>query len=319
MKLFFSSAVALGLFVMASFSSPNAIYANDGNNGVKQYTLEFIPTQNAISPDTLRTMTIRVNQTTKTSVVHFGLRGGYPNTVYTIWVVYNILTWDPLNPNNGVSIPSDPATNRLYFPKEGNGVSPLARIDDLFTDGMGLDTGAVFITNKNGDGEVQVRLDYDLIWDSPVGNRDIIVQCAPSPNSNGNCTGETDLGIPRTVVRVTTTWLRRYIGEFPVEQRKAKCANYDPSYDRDPKVGGTAIPASIDARYWQCVDPATLKNPNNGWSGLPRVHRFDFNHFRLAPHPDDLTHGFIGGSGVDHFIDMVGRRCDLQPSVGASY
>jgi len=42
-----------------------------------------------------------------------------------------------------------------------------------------------------------------------------------------------------------------------------------------------------------------------------RVPRFEFDHFRLAAHPDSLTHGFIGGNGTDHRIDMVGRRSDL--------
>ncbi len=26
-----------------------------------------------------------------------------------------------------------------------------------------------------------------------------------------------------------------------------------------------------------------------------------------------MTHGFIGGNGVDHWIDMVGRRKDVVP------
>jgi hypothetical protein len=35
------------------------------------------------------------------------------------------------------------------------------------------------------------------------------------------------------------------------------------------------------------------------------------DHFRLANHPDGLTHGFISGNSVDHLIDMVGRRIDM--------
>jgi len=53
-------------------------------------------------------------------------------------------------------------------------------------------------------------------------------------------------------------------------------------------------------------------DPKNG-TGLPRVWRYPFDHFRLAAHPDELTHGFIGGSAFEHAIDMVGRRCRLQP------
>jgi len=51
-------------------------------------------------------------------------------------------------------------------------------------------------------------------------------------------------------------------------------------------------------------------DPQTG-NGLPRVWRFPFDHFRLAAHPDGLTHGFIGGNEAEHVIDMVGRRCHL--------
>jgi hypothetical protein len=69
----------------------------------------------------------------------------------------------------------------------------------------------------------------------------------------------------------------------------------------------------MDARLWQCIDPATATNKGGG---LPKVHMYAFDHFRLANHPDDLTHGFIGGNSVDHWIDMVGRRADLVLQAG---
>jgi len=94
---------------------------------------------------------------------------------------------------------------------------------------------------------------------------------------------------------VTTTWLRKYIAQVAAVDRAAQCANYNPS---DP-----------GAIYWQCIDPATV-DPHTG-NGLPRVWRFPFDHFRLAAHPDGLTHGFIGGNESEHVIDMVGRRCKL--------
>ena len=88
-----------------------------------EYTLEFIPTQNAPS----------------------GIRGK-----------------EPL-PTEGREVPSIPATTRPGFPAEGNGVSPLARLDAGFTSGMGADPGAAFVTDHKGDGKVLVKLDYDLI------------------------------------------------------------------------------------------------------------------------------------------------------------
>lgn len=278
------AALILGLLALSSdviAKSPHASSAslNSGYSG-GEYTLEFIPTANA--PGAQGTMTIKsVNGDT---IAHFSVRGAYPNTVYTIWIVYKALEWPlPTEPGE-VPSGSPPATDSSgrSFPKEGNGVAPLARLDSAFTSGMGLDPGVVFVTNNNGDGEVQVKLDYNLIWDAPVGNADIIVQCVPGPLVNGSCPS------PSKRIRVTTTWLRKYVAHITAEGQDpaTQCANYDASF-------------GSNVQYWQCVDPAT---------GLPRVYRFEFDHFRLANHPDDLTHGFIGGNGVDHWIDMVGDR-----------
>lgn len=266
-------------------------------SGPQEYTLEFRPTANA--PGAQGTITIKTGE--GATVVHFQVRGAYPNTVYTIWIVYKQLTW-PL-PTNPGEVPSGPVrakdSSGRSFPTEGNGVAPLARLDSAFTSGMGLDPGLVFVTNNNGDGEAQVKLDYNLIWHSPVGNQDIIFQCVPGPLAYDPKKDPPCLDGTKKVF-VTTTWLRKYIAQIKAEGKDPAdptdgCANYDASFE--PKI-----------QYWQCVDPIT---------GLPRVPRFEFDHFRLANHPDDLTHGFIGGNGIDHWIDMVGRRCDLVPSVGA--
>jgi len=259
----------------------------------ERYTLEFLPTQNA--PEAGGTMTLKV--VNGETVVHFRVRGARPHTIYTIWIVFNKLI-EPL-PTVAGKVPSDPPDSPDLlgrpFPPEGNAVAPLARLDDAFTSGMGLDPGAVFFTNDRGDGEVQVKLDYDLVRAAPLGNADIIRQCVPGPPANdGKCLS------PSQSIRVTSTWLRTYIGQVVAAglNPATECANYDPAFE--PGV-----------RLWQCIDPATV-DPRTG-NGLPKVPRFVFNHFRLAAHPDALTHGFIGGDPADHIIDMVGRYADLTP------
>lgn len=274
------------------------------------YTLEFLPTQNAPA-EAQGTMTLKV--VNGETVVHFRVRGAAPNTIYTIWTVFNVLLGPPF-PTSGHDVPSCSAagldtkaactqlvggtawTGRPGFPKEGNGVAPLARLDHAFTSGMGLDPGAVFFTSDRGDGEVQVKLDYDLVRAAPLGNRDIIVQCVPGPLADNGKTCQA----PSQSVRVTSTWLRTFVAQVVAAglNPATECANYDPAFE--PAVG-----------FWQCIDPATV-DPRTG-NGLPKVPRFSFDHFRLAAHPDALTHGFIGGDPKDHRIDMVGRYADLMP------
>lgn len=255
-------------------------------SAAQEHTLDFKPTQNAPAGIS-GTMTIEVKS--GQTKARFRLNGGYPDTVYTIWIVYNVLQL--ANPLAN----SMEATERPGFPPEGNGVAPLGRLDAAFTSGMGMDPGASFVTDDHGNGDVDVELDYDLIRAAPVANSDVILQCAPAAT---NCLKQ---------IRVTTTWLRRYIGEFPLVHRPRLCANYDARFDKESGVYDPVLSKGTDARFWQCINPDT---------GLPRVHRYTFDHFRLANHPDDLTHGFIGGDKVDHWIDMVGRRCDLVPPVG---
>src|SRR5207249_10036034 len=92
---------------------------------VDVYTLEFEPTQNALA-GSYGVMTIK--PLPGGTLVAFKLRGGYPNTVYTIWTVYSRLVV-PL-PTDGTKVPSaDPPAD---FPPEGNGVAPLARLDKPF-------------------------------------------------------------------------------------------------------------------------------------------------------------------------------------------
>ncbi len=278
----------------------------------QDYTLQFLPTQNA-PPGAWGVMSIKVAN--GETIAHLSARGLYPDTVYTIWTVFNeleqpfpgatpadMMAYFATLPSH--SVPSKNATGRPGFPREGNGVSPTGRLDAGFTSGMGIDPGASFTTNGNGDGEVRVKLDFDLVNAAPVSSKDIIVQCVPGPlAADGKCYP------PSKNMRVTTTWLRRYVGEFPLADRAAMCANYDPLFDPQSASYDPVASMGMNAILWQCVDPATVNGVNGG---LPRVHRYVFDHFRLANHPDDLTHGFIGGSGEDHWIDMVGRRADMK-------
>jgi hypothetical protein len=191
--------------------------------------------------------------------------------------------------------PNYPAGPSGYY-YEGGAVAPTASLTAGFTNGMGLDPGATFVTDGWGNATMRILLDYNILGNTyddgpPVGNKTLVTQCvvdAPGPQ-RGPCTSS------RNLQRVTTTWLRRYIAQVPSADRASYCGNYNAS---DP----TQI-------FWQCIDPATM-DPDTG-NGLPRVWRFPFDHFRLAAHPDGLTHGFIGGNETEHVIDMVGRRCKL--------
>jgi hypothetical protein len=264
------------------------------------YTVEFEPTQNA-RPGSSGVMTI-VTLDGQT-MVFFVLRGGYPNMVYTIWTVFNQLVVPlPTDPTR-TPVPACPATGgdpdrlgcpsdaRPGFPPEASPVAPLARLDTPFTNGMGLDQGITFVTDELGDGQASISVDYNLFGGPedgpPVGNQNFVSQCVRPVESPEEC-------VP---TKVATTWLRKFIGDYSLEERPSACANYD----------AVAVRPGMDSRYWQCIDPATA---------LPRVHRYEFDHFRLAPHPDQLTHGLFGGNPKDHFIDMVGRRCQVTPPIG---
>ena len=165
---------------------------------------------------------------------------------------------------------------------------------------MGIDPGASFVTDEDGDGEIALTLDYDLLREAPVSNKDVITQCVSRAfDATKGCLD---------TVKITTTWLRTFVGEFPPSERARRCANYDPDADSDV-VSDETKRRGADARLWQCVDPTSVNRRSGRF--IVRVPRFEFDHFRLAAHPDSLTHGFIGGNGTDHRIDMVGRRSDL--------
>lgn len=293
---------ALALLALALHPSPGAakpaVVHQTTEAPDESYELRFIPTQNA-PPGARGTMKITFRAASGETEVRFTVRHAFPNTLYTIWTVFNTLRW-PL-PDQGVEVPAESASRRPGFPGEGNGVSPLARLDDRFTSGMGIDPGASFVTDARGNGSVALVLDYDLVRGAPVSNGNLNTQCVPDPT--GAC---------RKTVRVTTTWLRTFIGEFWPWERARMCANYDPRADPDgPDVFPEELRHGMDARLWQCVDPASV-NPATG-RFVVRVPRFEVDHFRLAAHPDGLTHGFIGGNRTDHRIDLVGRWSDLVP------
>jgi hypothetical protein len=242
------------------------------------------------------TMTLSVSNG-KTDL-QFSLRSARPNTIYTIWTVFYPLAWPITFPPGSIKPAFDPnyPTGPAGFVSDGGVVAPTASLSAQFSNGMGLDPGVTFVTDGYGNGYIHVTLDYNILGNTyddgpPLGNKSIVTQCvvdSPGPQV-GPCPSASN------IQRVTTTWLRKYIAQVASADRANTCANYNAS-----------DPSSI---YWQCIDPATV-NSQTG-NGLPRVWRFPFDHFRLAAHPDGLTHGFIGGNEDEHVIDMVGRRCHL--------
>jgi len=276
-------------------------------SGPGPFVLRFEPTPNlyaipngtqaAVRPN-YASATMQIGVSNGRTDLQFSVRNLRPRTIYTIWTVFYPLAWPIVFPTGSIKPALDP-----NFPQgppgyyvDGGVVAPTASLSAQFTNGMGLDPGVTFVTDDWGNGQVRVTLDYNILGNthddgSPVGNKSIVTQCvvdSPGPQS-GPCPSTS------AIQRVTTTWLRKYIAQVPAADRATLCANYNSS-----------DPSSI---YWQCIDPATV-DPQTG-NGLPRVWRFPFDHFRLAAHPDGLTHGFIGGNEAEHVIDMVGRRCHL--------
>ena len=276
--------VGPGPFVIHFEATPNLFGAPNG-------------TQPAVRPYYASgTMTLSVSN--GQTDVQFSVRSARPNTIYTIWTVFYPLAWPMYFPTGSIKPALDP-----NFPlgppgslTEGGVVAPTASLHSQFTNGMGIDPGVALVTDSYGNGYVRLTLDYNILGNTyddgpPLGNKSIVSQCvvdSPGPQS-GPCPSAS------AIQRVTTTWLRKYIAQVPAANRASVCANYNAS-----------DPTSI---FWQCIDPATV-NSQTG-NGLPRVWRFPFDHFRLAAHPDGLTHGFIGGNEDEHVIDMVGRRCHL--------
>jgi hypothetical protein len=275
--------------------------------GPGPYVLHFEPTANLYGTPNGTQPAVRPNYASATMTLsvsngqtdlQFSVRNLRPNTIYTVWTVFYPLEWPITFPPGSIRPALDP-----NFPQGPAGyyvdagvVAPTASLSAQFTNGMGIDPGVAFATDGWGNGYVHVTLDYNILGNTyddgpPVGNKVLVTQCVvdnPGPQS-GPCPS------PSNIQRVTTTWLRKYIAQVPADERSTLCANYNSS-----------DPTSI---YWQCIDPSTV-NSQTG-NGLPRVWRFPFDHFRLAAHPDGLTHGFIGGNEDEHVIDMVGRRCHL--------
>jgi hypothetical protein len=275
--------------------------------GPGPYVLHFEPTPNlyampngtspAIQPlKASGTMTLSVSGG-KTDL-QFSVRNVRPNTIYTIWTVFYPLAWPIYFPTGSIKPAFDPnfPSGPAGFVSDGGVVAPTASLSAQFTNGMGLDPGVTFVTDGWGNGYIHITLDYNVLGNTyddgpPLGNRSIVTQCVvdnPGPQV-GPCPS------PSNIQRVTTTWLRKYIAQVPAADRANVCANYNGS--------------DASSIYWQCIDPATVDSQTG--NGLPRVWRFPFDHFRLAAHPDGLTHGFIGGNEDEHVIDMVGRRCHL--------
>jgi len=276
-------------------------------SGPGPYVLRFEPTQNIYSAPNGSLPVMRPSSVSGTMTMgvsngqtdlQFSVKNLRPNTIYTIWTIFYPLAWPMYFPPGSVKPALDPnyPTGPAGYYVDGGVVAPTASLSAEFTNGMGLDPGVTFVTDGWGNGSVRLTLDYNILGNTyddgpPVGNKALVTQCvvdSPGPQQ-GACPSSKNLQ------RVTTTWLRKYIAQVAAVDRAAQCANYNSS---DP-----------GAIYWQCVDPATV-DPDTGY-GLPRVWRFPFDHFRLAAHPDGLTHGFIGGNESEHVIDMVGRRCKL--------
>src|SRR5712691_2641006 len=200
--------ILCGLGALLMIQPEVAAADDDEESQYETYILDFRPTQNA-TPGASGKMKISVGVSRGDTLVKFSVRHAYPNTLYTIWTVFNELRW-PL-PKKGVDVPASSAAKRPGFPQAGNGVSPLARLDARFTSGMGIDPGASFVTDGDGDGEIMLTLDYDLVREAPVSNKNLVTQCVS--RSFG-----TTKGCLKTV-KVTTTWLRTFIGEFPPSER----------------------------------------------------------------------------------------------------
>ena len=286
-----------------------------------KYRLEFLPTFNIGEQSGAGgTMTIMVTSDHR-SVIEFRVWNLFPNTVYTIWTVFNGLAWRPgytSDTSNGVpactaSGSSISKTTGLFggcapvatewagwaeYPKEGGKVSPTGALRSAYTHGIRLDPGSTFVTDRNGNGRITFKVDFDALDHNPVSLKQLLQQCRPgTADASGKCSGD-------NVVDITTTWMRRFIVEYPLAQRAAMCANYDPAYDPESPEYEPAIVHHTDSRFWQCVDPD---------SDLVRVQRYPFSHFRIANHPDSLTHGHIGGDHNDHWIDLVGPRECIVP------
>src|SRR5499433_3307465 len=243
-------SVAALFFPVLGLLAP-LVLAQSVSAQTQTFTLQFLPTQNA-PPQAQGVLAIQINPSQ--TVAKLSLTGLYPHTLYTLWTVFNILECAACGV--GSEVPSSPATGRPGFPIQGNGVTPTAPLGAGFTAGMGLDPGLNVVTDASGNGSALVQLNFDLVWNAPVSNRDIILQCSPGLATGLDAvTGKPICPLGSQIVRVTSTWLRRFIGEFPLDQRAAACANYDAQFDQDSPLYDITVAKGTNAATWQCVDP----------------------------------------------------------------
>src|SRR2546425_12687591 len=90
--------IILGL--CALLATPAQVTGQQGTRA-QEYTLNFIPTQNAPQA-ALGRMTLNV--TNGDTIVHFQGSGSYPNTVFTVGAVFNVLDCPPCG--DGIQAPA---------------------------------------------------------------------------------------------------------------------------------------------------------------------------------------------------------------------
>src|SRR5262245_63196072 len=133
-------SVAALFFPVLGLLAP-LVLAQNANAQTETFTLQFLPTQNA-PPQAQALLTIQVNSSQ--TLAKLVLTGLYPDTVYTLWTVFNVLECAACG--EGSEVPSLPAAGRAGFPLEGNGVSTTAQLGAGFTSGMGLGPGLEVVT-----------------------------------------------------------------------------------------------------------------------------------------------------------------------------
>src|SRR5438552_17968043 len=88
------------------------------------YILYFRPTQNA-PPGASGKMKISVDASRRDTSAKFSVRHAYPNTLSTIWTVFNELRCTLLK--KGVDVSAGSAAKSAGFPQAGSGLCPVPR------------------------------------------------------------------------------------------------------------------------------------------------------------------------------------------------
>ena len=111
---------------------------------------------------------IEISQKGTSSKVEIDLEGGSPNTLYTVWVRMKGSAHGGAG-NGGTTFGGSPIT--------GGGATPLAHSDglaQLVADWVGSGSPTQpngFITDENGDGEFEVKLDFPVVGGAYPFNR----------------------------------------------------------------------------------------------------------------------------------------------------